>query len=141
MTHQPLILVVEDNQIQQRVVEMFSAKCGYKCRMVSCWPELASLLVVEPLESFALVLMDWHLRTGTTGLECTHQLRLMEEACDGARIPILGMTASAMDGDREECLAAGMDDVLTKPFTFREFKATVDSWIGPSSDFAVPTSA
>jgi two-component system sensor histidine kinase EvgS len=140
MTDQPVILVVEDNRIQQRVVEMFSAKCGYQCRTVTCWPELAGLLEAEPLESFSLVLMDWHLRTDTTGLECTQQLRLME-ACCGVHIPILGMTANAMEDDRDQCIAAGMDDVLTKPFMFREFKATVDAWIAPQSDFAVSTSA
>lgn len=140
MTQHPLILVVEDNPIQQRIVELFSAKCGFQCRFASCWSELANILSAESLDSFAMVLMDWHLRTNTTGLDCTRQLRLME-ADSSRRIPIIGMTANAMDGARESCIASGMDDVLTKPFVFKDFKGVIDSWGSPESGFGKFASA
>ena len=60
------------------------------------------------------------------GLEATVALREAERASGGARIPVIAMTASAMQGDRERCLAAGMDDYISKPIVIEQLRATID---------------
>lgn len=63
------------------------------------------------------------------GFEASRRLREKEAATGSARTPVIALTASAIDGDRERCLAAGMDDYLAKPFTVSEFAAVVGRWV------------
>lgn len=62
------------------------------------------------------------------GLEATRRIREMEQARGGRRMPIIAMTAHAMVGDREICLASGMDDYIAKPFNAKELLAKLDTW-------------
>lgn len=125
----PLILVVEDNTTQQRLIRLLGQRCGYEPQIVSSCEELIDVLTMTPLESFELVLMDWKLAGGEyDGLDCTRLIRQAETG-SGTRIPIVGMTAYAMESDRERCLEAGMDDYLSKPFTIEQLQTMLNKWI------------
>jgi HPt (histidine-containing phosphotransfer) domain-containing protein len=79
--------------------------------------------------SYALILMDMQMPV-MDGFEATKRIRAGE---DGFRIPIVAMTAHAMHGVREQCLAAGMDDYIAKPVDPRAFVAVVARWMAASS--------
>jgi CheY-like chemotaxis protein len=125
----PLILVVEDNSTQQRLINLLGDRCGYRPHIVSSCEELLDVLAITSLESFSLVLMDWKLESGQyDGLDCTRLIRQAETG-SGRRIPIIGMTAYAMEGDRQKCIDAGMDDYLSKPFTIDQLQNKLDHWL------------
>jgi CheY-like chemotaxis protein len=78
-------------------------------------------------ERYDAVLMDYQM-PALDGIETTHQIRIREQ--DGRRVPIIALTASAMAGDREKCLSAGMDDYLAKPIDRAQLKAVLHRWLG-----------
>ena len=75
---------------------------------------------------FDAVLMDCQMPE-MDGLEATRRARAHERA-SGSHVPIIALTANAMVGDREQCLDAGMDDFLSKPFQLRDLSAALDRW-------------
>jgi CheY-like chemotaxis protein len=83
-------------------------------------------------QRFSLVLMDWSMPgedgKGMNGLECAREIRRAEKGT-GRRVPIIAVTAHAMLGDQRQCLEAGMDDYLSKPFTFEQFRDKVNKWL------------
>jgi CheY-like chemotaxis protein len=88
---------------------------------------------------YALVLTDIHM-PDMDGLELTRQIRAEEAVrSDGARTPIIALTANALKGEADRCLAAGMDDYLTKPLTLERLRAALDRW--PSAPKAVVPAA
>src|SRR5205814_3931197 len=84
--------------------------------------------------TFDLVLMDVQMPE-MSGLEATAAIRQREQAT-GARLPIIALTANAMKGDKEQCLAAGMDEYIPKPIRFEELFAVIERVI--SSPPSVP---
>ncbi len=104
------ILLAEDNPINQRLAIVLLEKKGWRVRAV---PTGAAVLTALRDEAFDLVLMDVQMPE-MDGFEATRRLRAMEEQ-SGAHLPVIGLTAHAMKGDRENCLAAGMDDYVPKP--------------------------
>src|SRR3954471_19928157 len=76
---------------------------------------------------FALVLMDCQMPE-LDGFEATHEIRERDAAAN-ARVPIVALTANAMVGDRAQCLEAGMNDCLSKPFNFIDLAAVLQRWI------------
>jgi two-component system sensor histidine kinase/response regulator len=109
-TRQARVLVAEDNIVNQRVAERLLTKRGHLVTVVSNGRE--ALAAVEH-GAFDLVLMDVQM-PDMDGFEATAAIREWERE-SGRHVRIVAMTAHAMNGDRERCLAAGMDGYLSKP--------------------------
>src|SRR5262249_47606265 len=109
------ILLAEDNAVNQRLVVRLLEKAGQQVRVAGTGREAVALLEQQP---FDLILMDVQM-PDLDGLEATAVIRRKEEAT-GGHIPIVAMTAHAMKGDRERCLAAGMDGYIAKPVQAHE---------------------
>ncbi len=103
------ILVAEDNAVNQRVATSLLQKRGHR---VSLAADGRSAIELFKNETFDLILMDVQM-PGMDGFEATAAIRAMERP--GSRVPIVAMTAHAMSGDQERCLAVGMDDSMSKP--------------------------
>jgi signal transduction histidine kinase/DNA-binding response OmpR family regulator len=113
------VLIVEDNVVNQRLARRLVEKLGCEVDVAGNGEEA---LTAVKRRHYDLVLMDCQMPV-MDGFDATRQIRLNERA--GERTPIVAMTASAMGGDRENCLEAGMDDFLTKPVKFNELKAVI----------------
>ena len=110
--HDGRVLLVEDYAPNVLVATTFIRQFGYECD-VATNGEDALQMIGET--SYAVVLMDVQMQ-GMSGLETTARLREMETAHHWPRLAVIGMTAHALTGDRERCIAAGMDDYISKPF-------------------------
>jgi CheY-like chemotaxis protein len=108
------ILAAEDNPVNQQLIVLLLEKLGYRADVVSNGVE-----VLEALDRqvYDVVLMDV-LMPEMDGLTAARRIRELQEI--DPRPYIVGVTANALQGDREECLAAGMDDYLSKPIRFEE---------------------
>jgi len=102
------VLVVEDHPVNQRLALSLLEKWGHRATLARDGREGLDLMTTH---RYDLVLMDMQMPE-MSGLEATRRFRAQET---GKRTPIVAMTANAMEGDRETCLAAGMDDYLPKP--------------------------
>ena len=103
------VLVVEDNQVNQKVVTTVLRKRGFTVELANNGVEALELL--ERDDAFRLVIMDVQMPV-MDGLEATRRIRLNPK---WRNLPILAMTAHAMNGDREKCLSAGMNGYISKP--------------------------
>lgn len=118
------ILIVEDNAVNQRVASALLARAGYRAEVANNGEEALSALARMP---FDLVLMDCQMPV-LDGYMATQRLR-EREAGSGKRLPVIAMTANALPGDPERCLAAGMDDYLSKPVTREALYAALQRWL------------
>jgi len=119
------ILIVEDNQVNQKVVTAVLRKRGYCIELANDGMEALSKL--EAQGSFDLVLMDVQMPV-LDGLEATRRIRQEKRWHD---LPIVAMTAHAMNGDRERCLDAGMNGYISKPVHPSHLLNTVDQYLNP----------
>src|SRR5271170_7755284 len=110
----PSILVVENDRIQQMLLKLLCQKFGYAVSIVTTGEE-ALCAIGTSTASYDAIVMDWKLPS-MDGLDTTRAIRQLESV-SGGHTPIVALTARAMVGDREKCLASGMDDYLSKPFT------------------------
>ena len=122
------ILVVEDHGVNQQLVLRQLGKLGYAGCVVPSGR--AALDALAAPHSFRLVLMDCQMPE-LDGFAATRAIREREQQ-SGLRIPIIAMTANAMHGDREACLAAGMDDYLSKPVRNAELSQMLKRWLTSS---------
>jgi CheY-like chemotaxis protein len=119
----PVILVVEDNQTQQKVIALLAEEFGYKVILAGSGQE-ALEHARRPENQFTLVLMDIAL-PDFDGLICTQKLR---EVLPGPPIPVVAMSAFLADDLRDSCMAAGLDDYLEKPFSAKELQSMLTKW-------------
>jgi signal transduction histidine kinase/CheY-like chemotaxis protein len=124
-----LVLLVEDNLINQKVALHQLGRLGYASHVASNGAEALKALA---LRDYALVLMDCQMPL-LDGFEATRRIRDAERASGGRRLPIIAMTANAAEGDRERCLAAGMDDYLSKPIVRETLAALLRQYIAPTA--------
>ena len=151
----PRVLVAEDNLINQKLTVRMLEKLGYQSDVVENGQEALAALARG---SYAVVLMDCQMPL-VDGFEATRLIRQNERRqwskvngqtsgkdadessipltndqlpMTSSHIPIVALTANAMQGDRERCLAAGMDDYLTKPVRKEDLKGVLDRWISIS---------
>lgn len=118
------VLIVEDNPVNQVVARGYLKMLGCTCSVAD--NGLRAIEALTAPHSYDLVLMDCQMPE-LDGLEATRRIRA-NEVYGKARIPIIALTANAMAGDREVCLAAGMDDFLSKPFQRDELTEILDKW-------------
>jgi two-component system, sensor histidine kinase and response regulator len=119
------ILVAEDNVVNQKVTRLLLHNLGYTAEIAANGREAVDAL---HRRRFALVLMDAQMPV-LDGIEATREIRqaqLAGELGENAGVRIVAMTANAMAGDREACLAAGMDDYLAKPVKPDALRAMLD---------------
>ncbi len=120
------ILVADDNIINQRVATKMLEKLGWHVDVVANGEEAVAAL---SRSDYRLVFMDCQMPE-MDGFSATQAIRDLEGAI--RHTPIIAMTANAMEGDREKCLAAGMDDYLAKPITITTLKTMLARWLIPS---------
>ncbi|MDC7684906.1 PAS domain-containing protein [Asticcacaulis sp. BYS171W] len=123
----PLILLVEDYAPNVLVATTFLEEFGYACDAVSTGQ--AALDRLSEAHAYAAVLMDVQM-PGLNGLDTTRLIREGERQNSAAPLPIIGMTAHALTGDRERCLAAGMNDYIAKPFKPEDLRNVLRLYVG-----------
>ncbi|MFM7705171.1 MAG: ATP-binding protein, partial [Rubrivivax sp.] len=128
----PNILVVEDNPANQKLLTWLLERQGYRVSLAQDGAQAVQLFSRQP---FQAVLMDVQMPI-MSGLEATRLMREMELSRGSPRTPIIAVTANAILGDREECLAAGMDDWLAKPFRAAQLREKVEAWVATPSTAA-----
>ena len=128
------ILVADDHEVNQAVVAAMLKKWGHAVASALDGQEALDRLASE---SYDLVLMDLQMPV-LDGLDATRRLRQREIAAGGRRVPVIAMTARAMDEDRERCLAAGMDGYLSKPIDQEALSRVLAQYGGPAAGAALP---
>ncbi|TGQ45739.1 PAS domain-containing protein [Mesorhizobium sp. M00.F.Ca.ET.216.01.1.1] len=123
------ILVAEDNEVNQMVFTQILGETGYGFEIVGNGRKaLDAYGRLNP----RMILMDVSMPE-MSGLEATAAIRRLEQET-GTHIPIVGVTAHALKGDRERCLEAGMDDYLPKPISPRALLEKVERWVGTGNE-------
>ena len=121
------ILLAEDNQVNQAVAEAMLTKLGYSADLVTTGTD--ALRALRDAD-YDLVLMDCGMPE-MDGYEATRRIRDRRAATRNPLIPIIALTADAMTGDRDKCLAAGMSDYIAKPVELRKLADVLKKWLNP----------
>lgn len=124
-----LILVVEDNAVNQKVILWQLRELGLAAHAVANGSEA---LEAVSRTQYSLILMDCQMPV-MDGLQATKEIRKLE-ALTGKHSPIVALTAHAMSSDRMECLAAGMDDYISKPVSQKKLTEILKRWLPRESD-------
>ncbi len=118
------VLLAEDHPVNQEVARAMLTKLGLRVDMAANGEEA---LVLNATRDYDLVLMDCQMPM-MDGYQATAAIRA-REAGGKRRVPIVALTANAMEGDSERCLAAGMDDYLAKPYSRMQLEAMLSRWL------------
>ena len=119
------VLVAEDNAVNVKVATRMLAKCGCRVDVAANGREALELFGQLPYD---IIFMDCQMPE-MDGFEATAEIRQLEGS--GRRVPIVALTANAMAGDRERCLAAGMDDFISKPIKEDDLSKALERWVHP----------
>ena len=118
-------LLAEDNEINQKVAMGILKNFGYRTDVVSNGKEAVEAMERIPYD---IVLMDCQMPQ-MDGYEATKEIRSSQSKVLNHKVPVIAMTARAMKGDREKCLAAGMDDYIPKPIHPEKFLKVIEKWL------------
>jgi len=121
-----LILLAEDNLTNQDVIRRQLAMLGYACEIAN---NGAEALKAWRRGRYAILLTDCHMPE-LDGYDLTGAIRT-EEKPTGKRLPIIAVTANALQGEAERCIAAGMDDYVSKPIAMAVLRAKLQKWMPP----------
>lgn len=124
------VLLVDDSRVNIYVGEESLTQFGIDYEIANNGQEA---LDARKQGNFDAILMDCQMPV-MDGFEATRQIRLFEKENDVAHMPIIAITANAMQGDSEKCIASGMDDYLSKPYTLDDLYETLSEWIDQSVD-------
>ena len=140
-----VVVLAEDNPINREVAQAHLADCGIALLVASNGLEAVEMVARHKCD---LVLMDCQMPS-MDGFEATRRIRQREavqaarpgQAARDQRVVVIALTANAMKGDRENCVAAGMDDYLTKPYTAGQLLGVLDKWLNASAGVVPATQA
>jgi signal transduction histidine kinase/CheY-like chemotaxis protein len=122
------VLIVEDDPVNQTIVAAMLAQAGFQTQVAA---DGRSALQFVASQCFDLLLMDWQM-PDLDGPEVTRRLRAGAAGDHGRRVPVVALTANAFAEDRAACLAAGMNDFLSKPVVAEDLVAMVSRWVRPA---------
>ncbi|NUN96702.1 MAG: response regulator, partial [Candidatus Omnitrophica bacterium] len=122
------VLLAEDNVVNQKVGVRMLEKIGCRVDVAANGKEAVEMAERFPYD---LIFMDCQMPE-MDGYKASQTIRAKQQT--GHRVPIVAMTANAMQGDREKCLAAGMDDYVSKPVSLETLQATLNRWVSPASE-------
>ena len=131
------VLIADDNMINQRVASALCVKLGLRADAVGDGREAVA---ASAAVAYDLILMDCQMPE-LDGYAATRAIREREAAQGTRRVPVVALTAHAMRGDRDQCLAAGMDDYLSKPIRLEELRSAASRWLPTAAPAAVVPSA
>ncbi|MBM4088221.1 MAG: response regulator [Planctomycetes bacterium] len=138
------VLVAEDNDINQAVIGELLTRLGFNCTLVNNGQQAVERAATR---GYDVLLMDCQMPV-LDGFAATQVIRRGERTAggycrDGGRLPVVALTASAVSGDRENCLRAGMDDYLSKPVDRKALLAVLQRWLpaGKNATDATPVAA
>ena len=121
-------LLAEDNLVNQQMGKAILDKLGLEVDIANNGEEALELIRKN---AYDIVLMDCQMPV-MDGYQATKAVRTLLSN-NARRLPIVALTANAMSGDREQCLASGMDDYLPKPYTIKQLQQVLDHWLPPES--------
>jgi PAS domain S-box-containing protein len=122
------LLVAEDNPVNAMVIESLLKKLGVTMTLAKNGQQAVDAITQGDALAFDLILMDLHMPV-FDGYGATQQIRQWEVANGRQRVPIIALTADAFEEDRQRCLAAGMDDFLTKPISVVALTSALRKWL------------
>lgn len=118
------ILLVEDNEVNQMVATGILKRLGHEVTTAGNGAEALTILQSNQQHAVDLVLMDCQMPV-MDGYQATREIRRIPEL---SKLPVVAVTANVMQGDREECLASGMNDYITKPYNRKELQKILNRW-------------
>lgn len=124
-----LILLVEDNATNQILAQTQLEQLGYRVHLAQNGVECLEAMLRT---NYDLILMDCRMPV-MDGFEATQSIRERERKRQSLRIPIIAITANVVEGDRGKCLAAGMDDYITKPVELESLHAMIQKWMSANA--------
>ena len=127
------VLLAEDNRVNQIVARSWLERLGLQVQVANDGQEAVALFQSQ---DFDIVLMDCQMPV-LNGFEATAEIRRLETG-NARRIPIVALTANAVTGDRENCLEAGMDDYLAKPYSGGQLSEMLKRWLPEPEGVAAP---
>jgi CheY-like chemotaxis protein len=125
------VLLAEDNAVNQELARAMLGKLGLEVEIAD---NGAAAVALAEKQGYDVVLMDCQMPV-MDGFAATAALRAREKN-PGRRLPIIALTANAMEGDRQQCIAAGMDDYLAKPYSLEQLEAMLRRWLAPANQTA-----